>query len=177
MFGLFNRKSEPAPDGPVAFEFEDDIAVSARELYRIVDFADEKCWKRDVGTVDQVGEKKFVMRLDMLPDVAFNIGVLDTEPHAVYTYDCVADPLMGNLERSVEGYQIDPTGEDSCHVTLVVMAEFREGLTKKEWDGEVQMMAMAVMNSLAKLKIHAEQGLEAIRAVERMQMVDERDVA
>ena len=175
MFGLFRKK--PAPEGPVAFEFEEEIAVPAQELFRIVDFADEKCWKRDVGTVDKVGENKFVMRLDMLPDVDFAIGVLDVEQDTLYSYDCVSDPLMGNLERSIEGYQIDPTGEDSCHVTLVVMAEFREGLSKKEWDGEVQMMAMAVMNSLAKLKLHAEQGVEAIREVEKMQMVDDRNAA
>ena len=169
MFGLF--KSKPAPEGPVPFEFTQQVNCSAAELYRMVDFADENCWKKQVGSVDATGEKSYRMVLDMCPDLAFDLNVLEEEPGKSYGYDCVIVPKTGRLERSIEGWQFDPRDDGGTDVTLVVIAEFDEGMTEKEWQGEVQMMGMAVHNALMKFKIHAEMGTDAIREIEAQQMV------
>lgn len=169
MFGLF--KPKPAPTGPVTFEFEIDIACPAGELYRIIDFGDDKCWKREVGTVERLGPNAFCMRLDVVEGIDFLLTVFEGVPGERYAYNCLMEPRVGRLLKCTESYELTPAGETSCLAKITAVAEFEPGMTRKDWQEEVKMMALAVNNSLAKLKIHAEQGVEKIREIEEIQKV------
>ncbi|MDE1467387.1 hypothetical protein [Aurantiacibacter sp. D1-12] len=169
MFGLF--KPKPAPEGPVAFQYAADFACSAEELYRIIDYGDDICWKRDVGSVEATGASSFRMVLDMLPEHAFLLDISEAKPGKSYAYDCKADPQVGRLIGTTESYDIDPIDDSNCRVTLSVAADFEAGMTRAEWQQEVEMMALGVNNSLAKLKIHAEMGVDTIREIEAEQIL------
>lgn len=168
MFGLF--KSKPAPEGPVAFQFSAEIDCPPGELYRIIDYADEKCWKRDVGSIDQTGAGSYRMVLEMLPDVAFKLDVTEAEPGKSYVYDCTADPKIGRLIVTTESYDLEASESGGSNVTISVVAEFDADMTEQEWQQEVEMMALGVNNSLNKLKVHAEMGVEKIREIEAVQI-------
>lgn len=169
MFSFF--KPKPAPEGPVVFEVETDIGCSANQLYRIVDFGDEQCWKREVGTVNKVSDREFAMELDLVPDMVFKLHILEEDPGKVYRYECVMEPRGGRLVTCTEGYAITDAGPDRCIVKLSAEAIFEDGLTFKQWQQEVEMMAMAVNNSLGKLKVHVEDGVDRIREIEKLQQI------
>ena len=166
MFGLF--KSKPAPDGPIIVSHSTIIDCPPDELYRIVDFADEMCWKKAVGSVEPTGEGTFLMKLDMAPELEFPVEVLETVPGASYSYECRIVPKVGRLVRSVERYDMSAENEGTL-VTLTLLAEMDSGMTVKERKQESQMLDLAGHNALAKLKIHVENGVDTIRDIEAMQ--------
>ena len=167
MFGLFKKKT--APEGPVTFQFDLDVARTPQELYRMVDFGDAECWKKQVGSVDATGDRAYRMQLDMCPELAFDINVLDEEPGKLFVYDCVIVPKTGRLVKTIEGWQMEGRPDGGSDVTLFVVAEFDDDLTAEEWQAETQMMGMGVHNALMKFKVHAEMGTEAIREIEAQQ--------
>lgn len=167
MFGLF--KAKPAPDGPVVLEDAIAVECSSDTMFGLLNFADSRCWKRAVGTVEDVATGRFRMQLDLAPDLFFTIVVTDAEPGRLYAFDVQITPRPGRLMQSSERYEITPTGSQSCSVRLVTHAHFESGMTLREWKGEKAMMEMAVNNALVKLKLHAEQGVDAIRSIESLQ--------
>lgn len=167
MFGLF--KAKPAPDVPVVFEFEMPIARSADELFGLLNYADPNNWKRKVGTVETVAPGRFRLALDVTPDHLFTVVVSEAEPGRLYAYDVQTTPRAGRIVASSERYSITPTSHDSCRVKLVTTVEFEKEMTRREWQDECKMLAIAVNNTLAKLKLHAEQGTSVIREIEAIQ--------
>lgn len=167
MFGLF--KAKPAPEGPAHFALEMDIACAGDELFGLVNCADHRFWKNDVGHVDNVAPGRFRMHLDLVPDHVFTLVVTEAEPGRMFAYDTQATPRTGKLVKTHERYDIVPVDGRHCTVTLSVDAWFEDGLTYAEWEQEAAMMAMGVNNSLAKLKIHAEEGVAMVRHVEALQ--------
>ena len=170
MFNLF--KPKPAPDGPVVFEFDIEIERPAGDVYAMLDFADARCWKKETGRVERTGETTFDMVLDFLPDITFHLDVHKQEPGTLYAFDTSSDEKIGRLVSSSESYEIEALADDRCRVTLVCVAQFDPGMTKRDWEQEVQMMAGGVNIALGKLKVHAEEGVEAIREIEAMQMAE-----
>jgi len=167
MFGLF--KSRPAPAGPAQFDGTIDVACSADAMFGLLDIADARYWKRDVGTVENVATGRFRLRLDVAPDHVFTLVVTEAEPGRLYAYDAQATPRAGRMVQANERYEITPTGSESCRVHLVNSVQFESGMAMREWKQECEMMTLSVNNALAKLKIHAEMGVQAIREIEEIQ--------
>jgi hypothetical protein len=169
MFGVLKRKAEPL--GPFEFEHGTEIERPAAEVYALIDWSDPRNAKRALGNkVEQVAPDRFRMHLDMLPDHRFEMIVTDAQRGHSYEYDIEIVPSIGRLVACHEAYSVEPLGEGSCRLGLVVSAWFEGGLSEQDYAMEVMMMGTSGQNALAKLKIQAEQGVEAVHAVEAQQM-------
>lgn len=171
MFGILKRKAEPF--GPCEFEHSIEIERPAAEVYAMVDWADARNAKRALGTkVEQVGSSpdRFRLHLDLVPDHRFEMIVTEAVPARSYAYECEITPPVGRLVSCHEAYAVEPLSDGSCRLELVVSAWFVGGLSAEDMAMEVMMMGTSGQNALAKLKIQAEQGVEAVHAVEAAQM-------
>jgi hypothetical protein len=171
MFGILKRKTKPI--GP--FEFGHSVAVErpAAEVYALLDWADARNAKRALGNkIEQVGisPDRFRMLLDFVPGHVFEMVVTDAVPGETYAFENEITPPPGRLVRSRETYCIEPRDESSCVLSLLVSASFVGGLSEDVLAMEVMMMTAACGNALEKLRIQAEQGVEAVHAIEAMQM-------
>jgi hypothetical protein len=171
MFGSLKRKVEPI--GP--FEFGHSVAIErpAAEVYALLDWADARNAKRALGNkVEQVGRSpdRFRMTLDLVPGHVFEMIVTRAVPADTYAFENEITPPPGKLVSSHETYTIEPLDGASCVLTLLVSASFTGGLPDESLAMEVMMMTMACGNALEKLKVQAEQGVEAVHAIEAMQM-------
>jgi len=167
MFGLF--KPKPAPEGPVHFDLATEFACPADEVYALIDWASPRNSKRQLGheVMPVVGVKgRFRMILKSMPEHMFELQETAVEHGSRYEYVCETLPPFGALVRTNEAYLIEPLGEGACKVTVKTEATFAEGLTLKEFKQEVLVMASACQSALEKLRIQAEHGTDALRAVE-----------
>ena len=73
----------------------------------------------------------------------------------------------GRLAASHELYTLEQLGEQACRLELVNTVTFNGELRPKALAHETMMMTVSVHNALAKLKLHAEGGIAAVRAVEQ----------
>ena len=163
-------KPKMAPEGPVEVELDTVIARPAAEIYPLVDFADPRNHKAAVGSITRTGPKSFDLQLDMLPGFTFPVAQLKADPGRSYTVECMLPRELGaRLERTVETIVIEPIDARSCKVTARTTGYFHP-MKMKHFEYEVAMIATACKNSLAKLKIHAEEGVEAIRDIEAQQV-------
>ena len=171
MFGFLRRKAEP--HGPFEFEHGVEIAKPAAEVYALVDWADARNAKRALGNkVEQVGSSpdRFRLHLDLVPDHRFEMIVTEAVPGRSYAFANEITPPVGRLVSSNETYSVEPLGESSCRLALVVSASFDGRLSMDDLAMEAMMMGMSGQNALAKLKIQAERGVDAVHAAEAMQM-------
>lgn len=167
MFGLFRPKLAPA--GPVEFRLDIEIARPAADVYPLIDWADPRNAKRELGNsvVPIEGDSgRFEMVLNGLPDHRFEIAVTEAEPNRVYEFAARIVPMIGRLVASRERYTLEPLGSDRCSLTLVTSAQFVEGLRMREYQHELCLMAASVHSALEKFRIHAEHGAGAGKAVE-----------
>ena len=163
-------KPRMAPEGPVELELDTVIEKPADEIYPLIDFGDPRHHKNAVGTITRTGPKSFDMVLDMLPDLTFPVVELKADPGHGYTVECVLPAeLDARLHKTVEAITIEPLGANSCKVIARTIAHFHP-MKMKHYEHEVSMIAAACNNSLMKLKIHAEQGVDAIREIEAQQV-------
>lgn len=56
-------------------------------------------------------------------------------------------------------------GEHGCRLILTQSIEFDRELSEDEYGMEAMMLTFAGFSALAKIKLHAEQGVEAVRAM------------
>ena len=168
MFGLFKPKM--APEDPVEIEMDAEIERSAEDVYALLNFADPRHQKAEVGIISRTGDATYEMVLDMLPDLVFTVRELEAVPNRSYSFESPLPAELGaRLMKSVECYRIEPLGPDRCKVTATTFAHFHP-MKLKHYQREIAMVAVACNNSIEKLKIHAEQGVEAIREIEAQQM-------
>jgi hypothetical protein len=171
MFEILKRKVEPI--GPFQFGHSVAIEKPADEVYALIDWADARNAKRALGNkVEQVSSSpdRYRMTLDLVPDHVFEMIVTDAVPGETYAFANEITPPPGRLVSSHETYSIEPIDDGSCMLTLLVSASFTGGLPEEALAMEVMMMTMSCGNALEKLKVHAEQGVEAVHAIEAMQM-------
>lgn len=171
MFGRLKRK--PDPIGPFEFGHAVEIARPCAEVYGLIDWGDPRNAKRALGNkVERVGgaPERFRLWLDLVPGHAFEMVVAETVPGKVYAFETEVIPPIGRLASSRERYRLEPLGEGACRLVLTVSASFAGGLSDEAVAMEVMMMTAACENALAKLKLHAEQGVEAVHAFEARQM-------
>ncbi|MCL6250154.1 hypothetical protein M3P36_03710 [Altererythrobacter sp. KTW20L] len=168
MFGFL--KSKPAPEGPVTIDFDIEIGCAAEDVYALIDFADPRNAKKQVGTVEPTGNNTFRMELDLVPDMVFDLRVTEAARPQVYAFDTRIAPQAGRLTHSHERYEIKLVDRNSCILRLITDVTFEKGMTMRQFEEEVTMMSRAVHNALLKLKIHAEKGVDVVRQIERAQI-------
>jgi hypothetical protein len=170
MFGLFKRKT--VSPGPIPFDFEIVIERPVADVYALIDWADPKNAKRQLGHRVEGEHPNYVLTINSMPDHRFVLDVTEAVAGEVYAFDCDIQPRVGRLKHSSERYTFEATGEGHTLLRLVNEAEFNEGLTIRQLEQEMMMMAVATNDSLAKLKILAEQGAEAGKSVENISSLD-----
>jgi len=169
MFGILKRKEEPF--GPCEFEHSVEIERPAAELYAMIDWADPRNAKRALGNkVEQVGPDRYRLLLDMLPDLTFEMTVTEAVPGSRYAFDTEITPPVGLLVSSSETYTVEPLGEGACRLGLAVSAWFVGGMSPEDMAMEIMMMGTSGQNALTKLKVHAEEGVDAVHRIEAAQM-------
>ncbi len=174
MLGILKRKVEPV--GPFEFGHTIEIERPAEDVYALIDWANPRNAKRALGNkVEQVAPDRFRLRLDLVPDLRFEMIVTEAVPGRRYAFENEITPPVGRLSSSHEAYSVEPVGESACRLGLTVSAWFVGGLSEEDMAMEVMMMGMSGQNALAKLKVQAEQGVEAVHAIEAMQMDDFED--
>ena len=150
------------------------IEKPVAEVYAHLDWADPRNCKRELGNeVASVegAHNRFRLIMDGLPDHLFEIMVVDETPHATYAFTSEACPMIGRLVKMKELYSLEPLTRSSCRVTLVATATFVDAMRLKDFKHEVMTMGVACRNALAKLKIHAEAGVEAVRAMDDQRII------
>jgi len=167
MFGLFKPKL--AQEGPYPFEIETEIEASAAEVFALLDFADPrnalKARGATIAAVDGAGQR-FVMKLPQVPGLEFHVDVIERVAPNHYAYAIVIDPLVGRMAASTESYTVSDVPGGGCRVRLENAVTFQQGLREKDLPEEFAMVTLALYRTLAKLKLQAEQGVEAVLALD-----------
>ena len=167
MFGLFKPKL--APEGPYPFEIEGEIEASAAEVFALLDFADPRnAMKARGATIVPVegNGQRFLMKLPQTPDLNFHIDVIEAEAPNHYAYAITVDPLVGRMAASTESYTVTDNPGGGCRVHLVNAVTFQQGLREKDLPEEFGRVTVALYRTLGKLKLQAEQGVEAVLALD-----------
>lgn len=164
MFG-FGKKA-PLIQGPVEFEAQIEIDCAPQDLYQLIDISSPQYAQTQLGNTVSGSENSWTLKMAEMEDLTFCFTVLKARTNEQYAYECVIEPQFGYLEKSTEDYRIEPRGDAGCTLTLTVSAKFDDDLTDEEIAQEIAMMSAAVDVDLRKLKVHAEQGLEARLAME-----------
>ncbi len=174
MFG-FNKKKRLI-EGPVEFVSEVEIDRPAAEVFPLIDVADARFSHRQRGAEVRCvegEEHRFDMTIAEIEDAVFEFTVLDRIEGERHTISCVMVPQMFALEKAIEAHTIEPISETACRVTLTTTATFDASLSDEEVAGEIAVMNEAVLRDLEKLKILAEDGLDAVLAAEQAEMEDD----
>ena len=170
MFGLFKPKM--APTGPHTFSIEVDVAVTAADFYSLVDFADPRNAQVARGgsiVAKDGGGRRFLMKVPAVDDLDFHVDVIQAEAPNHYACAIVIEPLVGRLAASTEAFTIWDVPTGGCRVRLDNTVTFQEGFKMRDVEQEFALVTRATLDGLAKLKLQAEQGVEAVHALERCQ--------
>ena len=166
MLPFFRKQAIAA--GPHEFGAEVEIERPVSEVYPLLDLADPRHAKRQLGDRVQAvtGEPgTFTMVISELPDAVFKLAVNAEEHEREYAFSCVSEPTFGRVARSHERYVLEDLGEHGCRLILTQTIEFDRELSEDEYGMEAMMLTFAGFSVLAKLKLHAEEGVEAVKAM------------
>jgi hypothetical protein len=151
-----------------------EIAAAAEDIFALVDWADPRNSKRQLGeevvALDDSG-RRFRLVIDFMRDVQFDNEVLRAEKPAVYQYECLIIPPQGHLGRTVEMYEIEPLHDGKCSVTMTITAYFDVGLSPATQAETIHMMTVGAHNGLAKIKAYAEHGVGTMEAFHNLQLM------
>lgn len=162
---LESNKNSPMLNGPIEFDFTVEIERPASEVFPLIDVSDPRFSQVALGnTVKKLDEKSFELEISELEGHAVRLFVVEYAKDARHASKVTIEPTIGNLVEAVEDYELTPLGDDRCALTLVTKATFSDDLSVEEIAQEVAMMSMAVEEDLTKLKMHAEEGVEAVKA-------------
>lgn len=171
MFGLFKRKNQLLnPGEPIELKTSIEIARPASEIYALLDFDDTRNQLRVRGhEVRRVADDPTEFRLwyNRLPDHTFLFEVTDAIPDRLYAFSGKIVPPIGCRVEAHEAYFIDTLTDVSCRVNLINTILHLPDLTEAELAEELGRSSLAAANSLTKLKLQAEQGIEAVEQFER----------
>ena len=164
MFGMFKKK--PVPSGPITFDFDILIERTPADVYALVDWADPRNAKRQLGHSVEGQSPHIHLRMTLMPDLDFKLEVIEEKANEIYAYACDIQPRVGRLVTNVERFIFEPVNGGHCRVRLINEATFIDNMTRREFEQEMMMMSTATNDGLIKLKVMAEAGLDAARAVE-----------
>lgn len=165
MFNWIKRlfRPEMAPEGPVTFDFEEEVEAPADHIYRLVDFADPGNAKLELGhSVERTGPDNYRFTMWQMPDTPFAITVSEQVPGKSYAYRAQPQAKVGRLQWTQERYSFEMQDSGKCLVTLLVEAQFDEPMTMRDYAQEIARMATGCAIALEKLRLHAEQGAQAV---------------
>ncbi|MEO0589734.1 MAG: hypothetical protein AAFZ11_04150 [Pseudomonadota bacterium] len=159
-------------EGPVEFTAEVDIQRPASDVFPLLDLADPRFRQAQCAQVQRIeGEQeRYDVVLEQMDDVVFHFQVLERTAGQRYTIECAMEPQINALKMAVEAYEIEPIGEAACRVRLTTSAAFNDDLSDEEIANEIAMMSMAVTQDLEKLAVLAEEGLDALKALEEEEL-------
>jgi hypothetical protein len=165
MFAFLRPKLATFP--PAQFHDAVVIGQPAELVYSLIDWASPTNALRARGSrvapVEGVNER-YCLTMDELPGHRFDIVVTDAVPHSTYGFETVVAPTLGRMAKSHELYSVEPLGLGSCRVTLVNTMLFVP-MRPEDMGTEELMVSAACHNALAKLKLQAEEGVEAVKTV------------
>jgi hypothetical protein len=164
MFGMFKKK--PVPSGPIPFDFEVMIDRPAAEVYPLVDWADPRNSKRQLGHAVEGQSPHFRLAMTSMPDLRITLEVIEERPGEVYEFSCDIQPRVGRLQSSTERYTFEAVNEQQCLLRLVNQATFIDGMTIDQFEQELMTMSIATNDAIMKLKVLAEMGVDAAKSVE-----------
>ena len=165
MFEFLKR----LPEGPYQFVGSVEIERSAAEVFPLIDLTDPRFAKRQLGErVEEIEDAPgtYLMIIGAVPDLVFELAVTDRVAGAWIGFDCTITPRVGRLAVSHELYTLEELGPDTCRLDLVNTVTFAGKLRPGALREETAILSVSVHNALAKLKLHAEGGIDAVRAVE-----------
>ena len=169
LFGLVGERS---PAEPVHFEQTIRIAARPGDLFPLVDWGNqEHLWRQRGHRVTQQEDGAYLLRISSLPGTRFEIRVVRDDRPNSYVYESVTTPMIGKLIGSHEEYRFEQLEGDLCRVTLAVDARFVPGLRPRVWRFEQEKMHISLHNALAKLKLMAEEGIEAVETASKRLIV------
>ncbi len=171
MLPFFRKKAVPA--GPHEFGAEVEIERPASEVYPLLDLADPRHAKRQLGDRVQAVPGQpgtFTLVVSELPDAVFTLVVTAEERDREYAFSCVSSVSFSRVARSHEHYLLEDMGKHGCRLILTQTIEFDGELSEDEYGMEAMMLTFAGFSALAKIKLHAEEGVEAVRAMSAAQM-------
>ncbi|MEM1050587.1 MAG: SRPBCC family protein [Pseudomonadota bacterium] len=167
----FNKGGRMIED-PIEFTAEVEIDRDAALVFPLIDVADPQFRHSQSGAkVQPVAgtTDRFEMTVEGL-DTVFHYHVAERIEDTRYSLEATMNPQLFALVKSVETYEIEPRAEGACMVRLTTLATFDAELSDDEVANEVAMMSMAVTGELEKLKTLAEDGIEALNAMEAAEM-------
>ncbi|MCT2558475.1 hypothetical protein N0B51_05730 [Tsuneonella sp. YG55] len=171
MFGLFKRnRAVLVPDVPIELKTSIEIERPADAVYALLDFGDERHQLRARGNEIRViatDPPEYRLWYDLAPDLNFLFRVTEAVPGRAYAYTASIVPPVGRRLGSHEAYSIEPLTDGRCRLTFVNTVTHVPGLTEAELADEVGKASLAAANSLTKLKLQAERGIEAVESFER----------
>lgn len=176
MFGF--NKHRRMIEGPVEFTFEIEIERPASEVFPLIDVADPHFSHAQRGAkIRRVDgeDSRYDMTIEEIDDAVFQFTVLERVEGARHTLSAVMVPQMFALEKSIEAHVIKPLGDSACRVILTTQATFVSTLSDQEVADEVAVLSEAITRDLAKLKALAEDGLDAVMAMEEAEMAFDID--
>jgi hypothetical protein len=171
MLPFFRKKG--VSSGPHEFGAEIEIERPASEVYALLDLADARHAKRQLGErVEEIAGKpgRFDLAMADLPGAVFALTVTPERRDLEYGFSCESTPTFGRVARSHEHYALENLGQEGCRLVLTNTVEFIGPLSEDEYAMEAMMLSFACFNALAKIKVHAEEGVEAVRAMTAAQM-------
>ena len=177
MFGF--NKNKRAIEGPVEFTAEVEINRPASEVFHLIDVSDPRFSQAQRGAEVKAVDGKpnhFEMTVEEFDDAVFHFEVLERVEGRRHKAECAMVPQLFALVKAVEDHIIEPMDDNKCLVKLVVSAEFDPELSDEEVANEAAVMSMAVTGDLEKLLVHAEEGLEAVKALEEEEFNVEFDL-
>lgn len=163
---MFDRLRKRESSGPILFELDLLIERPVEEVYPLVDWADSRNARRQLGDGVEGDGRRFVLTMTDMPDLRFHLDVSEARPSEVYAYTCDIRPKVGKLDFTSERFEFEHVDQDHCLIRLRNEAKFVDGLTAVEMKHELWMMTMASNDALLKLKVMAELGVNAARALE-----------
>ena len=173
MFGLFKAKPA-APAGPFQFVLSVGIDRPADDVFALIDWADPRNAKRQLGdeaTEIDGARGRFRLVMQDMPELRFDMEVSENAPGTRYAFSTTIVPKVGRLVKSAEDYAIEPLGDDRCELTLTVTVLFNDGMSMADLEEEMLRVHISCHNAVQKLKIHAEEGADAVRAANQRLIV------
>ena len=166
MFGLFGRRVAPAD--PVTFLNEITIASPPEEVFALIDVSDPRYRQTGMGhELIELGKDDYLLTLVFAPDEPLRVKIGERRSPQFYATRTILAPSMGTLDVVEEEYTLSRTADGGTRVSVTTKATFYAGISWSRYGKELCFVSVACLNELRKLKLHAERGAEAARAVMR----------
>ena len=156
-------------------QFADDVVIEqpAEAVYALIGWASPDNAYRargsSVAAVDGPADQ-YCMIMEELPGHRFDIFLTHAVPGELYGFGIIAVPTFGRMARSHELFTIEPLSPLSCRLSIVNTVLFAPMRVTDMAEEQLRVSA-ANHNGLAKLKLQAEQGVDAVRAVANKMIV------